>query len=80
MLDKNLYKYAYVQEYEYADVHEYEYANVYEYELVETQTIKNRKEKKTFSTGRYHRPLLNGSICCACVACTLVPGGLTGTK
>ena len=52
MLNTNIYEYADVQECEYADVHEYEYTNVYEYELVETQTIKKQKRKKTFSTGR----------------------------
>ena len=45
-LDTNIYEYADVLECEYADVHEYKYANICEYELVETQTIKNRKEKK----------------------------------
>ena len=46
MLDTNIYEYTDVQKYKYADVHEYKYANICEYKLVETQTIKNRKEKK----------------------------------
>ena len=70
MLDTNIYEYADVLECEYADIHKYEYANVYKYELVETQKIeKQKRKKKTFS-----------STCGACVAGTLVPGRLTGTK
>ena len=44
MLDTNIY--------EYADMLECEYADVHEYELIETQTMKKQKKKKTFSTGR----------------------------